>query len=154
MEQYRRVVRRLADGTLFIDRDGELFAYILDYMRNGKLLLPDNFHEMARLREEVLFYQLNGLMEQLAPYYNLRYPSKAALVAQQSLQLLHQQPTTGNNNGQSQQQQQQPNSVQTSPQGNTGTGTPTGICGTSIMETGKEWAQGRKALLLLHPAQV
>lgn len=31
---------------------------------------------MARLREEVLFYQLDGLMNQLATYFNLKYPTK------------------------------------------------------------------------------
>lgn len=31
---------------------------------------------MARLREEVTFYQLEGLMHQLMPYYNLKYPPK------------------------------------------------------------------------------
>lgn len=41
------------NGTIFIDRDGDLFAYILDYLRTGKLLLPENFRELARLREEV-----------------------------------------------------------------------------------------------------
>lgn len=78
LKQYRRVARRFSNGTYFIDRDGELFAYVLDYMRNGKLLLPDNFKEMARLREEVIFYQLTGLMVQLAPYYSMRYPSSTA----------------------------------------------------------------------------
>lgn len=31
---------------------------------------------MARLREEVQFYQLEGLMQQLQPYYNAKYPPK------------------------------------------------------------------------------
>ena len=48
-----QVAKRMANGTVFIDRDGELFAYILDYLRSGKLLLPENFRELARLREEV-----------------------------------------------------------------------------------------------------
>lgn len=48
-----QVAKRMSNGTVFIDRDGELFAYILDYLRNGKLLLPENFRELARLREEV-----------------------------------------------------------------------------------------------------
>ncbi|KAI1728303.1 BTB/POZ domain-containing protein [Ditylenchus destructor] len=76
LDIHRHVARRFSDGTYFIDRDGELFAYILDYLRNGKLLLPDSFKEMARLREEVLFYQLEGLMQQLMPFYNLKYPPK------------------------------------------------------------------------------
>lgn len=31
---------------------------------------------MARLREEVIFYQLEGLMQQLLPFYNQKYPPK------------------------------------------------------------------------------
>ncbi|KAK0394292.1 hypothetical protein QR680_000670 [Steinernema hermaphroditum] len=69
----------LADGTLFIDRDGPLFTYVLDYLRSGRLVLSDNFRETARLREEIVFYQLNGMLRLIAPYYNVRYPNKALL---------------------------------------------------------------------------
>ena len=68
------VARRFRNGVYFIDRDGELFAYVLDYLRTGKLLLPECFRELARLREEVEFYRLEPLMHQLMPYYNLKYP--------------------------------------------------------------------------------
>jgi len=40
-------------GRVFIDRDGVLFRYILDYLRNRKLVLPENFSELSRLRLEV-----------------------------------------------------------------------------------------------------
>ena len=30
-------------GRVFIDRDGVLFRYILDFLRNGRLILPDKF---------------------------------------------------------------------------------------------------------------
>lgn len=63
---------RLDTGAYFIDRDGELFAYILDYLRNGKLLLPDNFKEIARLREETLFYQMEGMLQQIMPYFSIK----------------------------------------------------------------------------------
>ena len=76
-ERYSSVIVKFPDGTIFIDRDGEIFIYILDYLRTGKLILPDNFKETARFREEVLFYQLSGLHKLLTPYYNLKYPAKA-----------------------------------------------------------------------------
>jgi len=55
------------DGSYFIDRDGTHFRYILNYLRNGQLIVPKE--EMARIREELLaeaeFYQVEGIIEQL-----------------------------------------------------------------------------------------
>uniref|UniRef100_A0A915CQ68 Potassium channel tetramerisation-type BTB domain-containing protein n=1 Tax=Ditylenchus dipsaci TaxID=166011 RepID=A0A915CQ68_9BILA len=39
LDVHKQVARRLPDGIYFVDRDGDLFAYILDYLRSGKLLL-------------------------------------------------------------------------------------------------------------------
>jgi len=52
-------------GRIFIDRDGALFRYILDYLRNERLLLPDNFQEVNRLRQEAQYFRLGGLLAQL-----------------------------------------------------------------------------------------
>ena len=52
-------------GRLFIDRDGVLFRFVLDYLRNGKLVLPDCFLETNRLRQEAEFYRLPGIVTQL-----------------------------------------------------------------------------------------
>jgi hypothetical protein len=52
-------------GKVFIDRDGVLFRYILDYLRNSTVVLPENFHEKARLRAEAEFFQLEGLLKSL-----------------------------------------------------------------------------------------
>ena len=47
---------------LFIDRNGDLFKYILDYLRNNKkLILPDNFKDFKRLQAEAKFYKLTDL---------------------------------------------------------------------------------------------
>lgn len=35
-------------GRIFIDRDGVLFRFILDYLRNGSLILPDNFQVSSK----------------------------------------------------------------------------------------------------------
>ena len=34
---------RDSKGRVFIDRDGVLFRFILDFLRNGTLILPENF---------------------------------------------------------------------------------------------------------------
>ena len=49
-------------GRWFLDRDGVLFRYILDYLRNRRLILPENFSELSRLKSEVrdLFKQASG----------------------------------------------------------------------------------------------
>lgn len=40
-------------GRWFLDSDGVLFRYLLDYLRNKRLILPENFSEAARLMAEV-----------------------------------------------------------------------------------------------------
>ncbi|XP_017570616.1 BTB/POZ domain-containing protein KCTD12.2 [Pygocentrus nattereri] len=54
-------------GRFFLDRDGFLFRYILDYLRDGNLVLPDYFRERAGLRREAEFFQLRDLARRLAP---------------------------------------------------------------------------------------
>jgi hypothetical protein len=56
-------VTRQHGERVFIDRDGPLFRFVLDYLRNGcRLVLPDVFHERERLRQEAEFYRLPGLV--------------------------------------------------------------------------------------------
>ena len=50
-------------GRYFLDRDGHLFRYILDYLRNTKLVLPEDFSEKDRLQVEAEYYRLPGLVE-------------------------------------------------------------------------------------------
>ncbi|XP_011676650.1 BTB/POZ domain-containing protein KCTD12-like [Strongylocentrotus purpuratus] len=59
------LAHRDSRGRYFIDRDGQLFRYILDYLRTHKLLLPEDFSETSRLYEEARFYRLAGLMSLL-----------------------------------------------------------------------------------------
>ncbi|ESN95340.1 hypothetical protein HELRODRAFT_86882 [Helobdella robusta] len=55
-----------AKQSCFIDRDGVLFRFVLDYLRNGrKLVLPDCFLERKRLIQEADYYRLPGLLEQI-----------------------------------------------------------------------------------------
>ncbi|XP_051870480.1 BTB/POZ domain-containing protein KCTD16b isoform X1 [Pristis pectinata] len=54
-------------GRFFIDRDGFLFRYILDYLRDRSVVLPDLFPEKMRLRREAEFFQLPDLVRMLSP---------------------------------------------------------------------------------------
>ena len=55
------------DGSYFIDRDGTHFRYILNYLRTGQLIVPED--ELVRIRGELLaeaeFYQVEGLIKAL-----------------------------------------------------------------------------------------
>jgi hypothetical protein len=54
--------------TLFVDRSGEFFAYILDFLRSGHWILGDRSNDtefMGALREEVAFYGLDAVTNRL-----------------------------------------------------------------------------------------
>ncbi|KAK7106693.1 hypothetical protein V1264_017920 [Littorina saxatilis] len=50
---------------LVIDRDGNVFRHILNYLRSGRLHLPDGFREVSLMREEAAYYELPGLVADL-----------------------------------------------------------------------------------------
>ena len=52
-------------GNYFIDRDGELFRHVLNYMRTSQLCLPESFEEFDQLSIEADFYQITGLIDAL-----------------------------------------------------------------------------------------
>jgi BTB/POZ domain len=56
-----------SDSTPFIDRDGELFKYILQYLRDGHINVPDIFRsdERKALRCEAEYDGLDGLHDEL-----------------------------------------------------------------------------------------
>ncbi|XP_044521985.1 potassium channel regulatory protein [Gracilinanus agilis] len=53
------------NGQIFVDRDGSLFSYILDFLRTQLLSLPTDFSDYPRLRREASFYELDSLVELL-----------------------------------------------------------------------------------------
>ncbi|XP_012891207.1 PREDICTED: BTB/POZ domain-containing protein KCTD12-like [Dipodomys ordii] len=53
-------------GRFFIDRDGFLFRYVLDYMRDLQVILPDHFPECGRLQREAEYFKLPELVKMLA----------------------------------------------------------------------------------------
>lgn len=42
----------------FIDRDGGMFRHILNFMRNSRLLIPDNFQDLDLLLEEAKYFEI------------------------------------------------------------------------------------------------
>lgn len=42
----------------FIDRDGGMFRHILNFMRNSRLLIPDNFTDLDLLLEEARYFDI------------------------------------------------------------------------------------------------
>ncbi|XP_078520176.1 BTB/POZ domain-containing protein KCTD12-like [Lissotriton helveticus] len=62
-----RALARDSKGRFFLDRDGFLFRYILDYMRDQQLVLPDHFPERSRLQREAEYFRLPELAKVLAP---------------------------------------------------------------------------------------
>ncbi|XP_052047211.1 potassium channel regulatory protein [Apodemus sylvaticus] len=59
---------KTVDGQIFVDRDGALFSFILDFLRNHELLLPSDFSDHRRLQREALFYELDSLVDLLSQY--------------------------------------------------------------------------------------
>ncbi|XP_078353561.1 uncharacterized protein LOC144638226 [Oculina patagonica] len=53
------------DGAYFIDRDAELFRYILNYLRNGELPPCNDDRLKVELLLEAKFYQVQGIINQL-----------------------------------------------------------------------------------------
>ncbi|XP_075229711.1 BTB/POZ domain-containing protein twz [Lycorma delicatula] len=49
----------------FIDRDGGMFRHILNFMRNSRLLIPDNFADLDLLLEEARYFEIAPMCRQL-----------------------------------------------------------------------------------------
>eukprot|EP01064_Diplonema_japonicum_P024311 TRINITY_DN34857_c0_g1_i1.p1 TRINITY_DN34857_c0_g1~~TRINITY_DN34857_c0_g1_i1.p1 ORF type:complete len:222 (+),score=38.39 TRINITY_DN34857_c0_g1_i1:45-668(+) len=50
------------EGRVFIDRDGELFRYVLAYLRDRTTPLPDDLFTLKKLRNEAVFYDLTAMV--------------------------------------------------------------------------------------------
>ena len=55
------------DGSFFIDRDGTHFRFILNYLRDGVLILPEGATALKQLQQEAQFYQIQGILDELKP---------------------------------------------------------------------------------------
>lgn len=71
----QRELPRDSRARFFIDRDGFLFRYVLDYLRDKQLALPEHFPEKERLLHEAEYFQLSDLVKLLSP----RVPKQGSL---------------------------------------------------------------------------
>ena len=75
------------DGAFFIDRDGTHFRFILNYLRTGKLTLPEGATFLKELLEEAEFYQIQGIIDELRASEPTVQASKPAKTFQESVLL-------------------------------------------------------------------
>lgn len=70
------------DGAHFIDRDGTNFRYILNFLRDGTVVLPDDPRKRKEILKEAIYYQLpqlvkdilrSGSRDGLVEYLTVRY---------------------------------------------------------------------------------
>jgi len=45
--------------NVFLDRNGDTFAHILDFLRDGKLILPDDPFKRQKIKEEMEYFELS-----------------------------------------------------------------------------------------------
>ncbi|KAK2106717.1 BTB/POZ domain-containing protein kctd12 [Saguinus oedipus] len=64
-QQQPQELARDSKGHFFLDRDGFLFRYILDYVLDLQLVLPDYFPERSRLQREAEYFELPELLRRL-----------------------------------------------------------------------------------------
>jgi hypothetical protein len=58
-----------ADGVYFIDRDGNRFRYILNYLRDNTLTLPTDPTEQVMVVREFMYFQIFSDVEELSREY-------------------------------------------------------------------------------------
>ena len=59
-----------SQGNFIIDRDGQVFRHILNFLRTSKLVLPEDYKEFAILSEEADFYQIKELIAAITSIRN------------------------------------------------------------------------------------
>ncbi|XP_066273121.1 BTB/POZ domain-containing protein KCTD21-like [Branchiostoma lanceolatum] len=60
-----QLLQKDSQGNYFIDRDGQVFRYILNFLRQGWLRLPEGFQDISILQDEISFYEINQLSEDM-----------------------------------------------------------------------------------------
>jgi hypothetical protein len=61
-------------GEIYIDREGKYFHYILEYLRDGFVLLPEDKNIMLKVAKEAEFYGLEGLLKILRIQHRINPP--------------------------------------------------------------------------------
>jgi len=68
-------VERDSEGFHLIDRNGKLFGYILDYLRDGTVTLPPDLFTTQQLLKEAEFYAIQGLVDLCRESIDLLIPN-------------------------------------------------------------------------------
>ena len=76
----RHELETTEDGSFFIDRDGTYFRFILNYLRNGELILPEGATFLEELEVEARFYQVQGLLDELKVVRALKVFEKSVIL--------------------------------------------------------------------------
>ncbi len=84
-----------AEGRLFIDRDGNLFQFILNFLRDKKVILPNNFADTPRLRNEAEFYKLTEMVKHLENLFPISSKACIEAITNQDKMSLHSKKSTG-----------------------------------------------------------
>ncbi|XP_053404206.1 BTB/POZ domain-containing protein KCTD14-like isoform X2 [Mercenaria mercenaria] len=71
----RHVISKDKDGRYFIDCDGEVFTYIIDYLRFGKLPSQEKAIDVYDLAK---YLQIMSLAEKLETYHSVKYRNQIA----------------------------------------------------------------------------
>ncbi|XP_023289702.1 BTB/POZ domain-containing protein kctd15-like isoform X1 [Orussus abietinus] len=65
----------------FIDRDGGMFRHILNFMRNSRLLIPENFVDLDLLLEEARYFDIAPMCRQLEQMKKERLKNGSGLIS-------------------------------------------------------------------------
>ena len=76
------------DGAFFIDRDGTHFRFILNYLRNGELILPEGATFVKELEAEAKFYQIQGILDELVPKFPKNFEESVILTNEEHRNVL------------------------------------------------------------------
>ncbi|XP_053404209.1 BTB/POZ domain-containing protein KCTD14-like [Mercenaria mercenaria] len=71
----RHVISKDKDGRYFIDCDGEVFTYIVDYLRTGKLPPQEKVLDVYELAK---YFQIKPLVGELKIFYSVIYKNQIA----------------------------------------------------------------------------
>ncbi|XP_067325786.1 BTB/POZ domain-containing protein KCTD11 [Anolis sagrei] len=76
-------------GNYFIDRDGKTFRHVLNFLRFGRLDLPEGYAELSLLRAEADFYQIRPLLEAVRRVEVERWRQRTNAVLHADIDLRH-----------------------------------------------------------------